>query len=174
MLFRQCPPGTFRYTIKAGDTFHELAHRFRTTVAALISANPNVNPDNLQIGQVICVPLQRIFPACPEGNYYRIRRGDTLFSIARFFSVSVDDLIEANPGIIPERLFIGQVICIPLATPPVACPPDHQTHTVKAGETFFSIAREHGITVGALMRANSNINPDALLIGQKICIPKPA
>ncbi|NLY29612.1 MAG: LysM peptidoglycan-binding domain-containing protein, partial [Firmicutes bacterium] len=47
-------PG-FSYTIRAGDTFFRLAQRFGTTVAASQAANPGVDPNNLQIGQVICI-----------------------------------------------------------------------------------------------------------------------
>ena len=51
-----CPTGSMPYTIKAGDTFYNLAIRFNTTVDAIIRANPNVNPNNLRIGQIICIP----------------------------------------------------------------------------------------------------------------------
>lgn len=51
-----CPAGTFSYTIQSGDTFFTLAQRFNTTVDAIQRANPTVNPNNLQIGQVICIP----------------------------------------------------------------------------------------------------------------------
>lgn len=169
---RQCPPGTTPYTIKRGDTFYSLARRFNTTVSAIISANPGVNPNNLQIGQIVCIPRQPIFPPCPEGNYYRIKPGDTLYSLARFFNVSLDDLIEANPGIDPNRLMVGQIICIPLAVPPVVCPPGTIPYIIKSGDTFYSIARRFKTTVEALKKANPGVNPDALLIGQRICIPR--
>ena len=169
--YSMCPPGTFPYIIRAGDTFYNLARRFNTTVEAIISANPTANPNNLQIGQRICIPTQPIFPPCPEGNYYTIKQGDTLYKIARFFNISLDDLIEANPGIDPMNLMVGQVICIPLARPPVACPPGSMVYIVKAGDTFYSIAHRFNITVEALMMANPGVNPNALLIGQQICIP---
>lgn len=51
-----CPAGTFAYTVRAGDTFFNLAQRFNTTVAAIQRANPTVNPNNLQVGQIICIP----------------------------------------------------------------------------------------------------------------------
>ncbi len=170
---RQCPPNTVAYTIRPGDTFFSLAQRFNTTVPALISANPNVNPNFLQVGQVICIPRQPIFPPCPEGNFYTIRSGDTLFAISRRFNVSLDDLLEANPGIDPERLMIGQVICIPLAVPPPECPANTEPYTIRAGDTFFSLARRFNITLEALIAANPDVNPDALLVGQVICIPRP-
>ena len=51
-----CPNG-FLYTIQPGDTYFLLAQRFGTTVAAIQAANPGVDPNNLQIGQVICIPF---------------------------------------------------------------------------------------------------------------------
>lgn len=168
---RQCPPGTIPYIIKAGDTFYKLAAQFNTTLPAIISANPLVNPNALMIGQQICIPQQPIYPACPEGNFYTIKRGDTLYRIARFFNVSLDDLVEANPGIDPDRLFIGQVICIPLATPPVICLEGQGDYIVKPGDTFYTIAQRFNLTVQEIINANPGVNPQALLVGQKICIP---
>lgn len=166
-----CPPNSFAYVIKAGDTFFSLAQRYNTTVAAIISANPLVDPNRLQIGQTICIPRQPIYPPCPEGNYYTIKTGDTLYSLARFYNVSLDDLIEANPGINPDNLRVGQVICIPLATPPIACPPGTAVYTIQAGDTFYRLARRFNVSIDALIRANPNVDPDALLIGQVICVP---
>ena len=51
-----CPAGTQPYTIRSGDTLYNLAIRFNTSVDAIIRANPGINPNNLQIGQVICIP----------------------------------------------------------------------------------------------------------------------
>ena len=56
LRLQPCPPGTFAYTVRAGDTFFTLAQRFNTTVDAIQRANPTVNPNSLQIGQVICIP----------------------------------------------------------------------------------------------------------------------
>ncbi|MDD3840493.1 MAG: LysM peptidoglycan-binding domain-containing protein [Clostridia bacterium] len=172
--YRQCPPGTRPYVIRAGDTLYSLARRFNTTVGAIMSANPSIDPMSLRVGQRICIPMQPIYPPCPEGNYYIIRAGDTLYSIARRFNVSLDDLLEANPGIDPRRLFIGQVICIPSAAPPPACPPGSTEYVIKQGDTFYKLAQQFNVTVQALIAANPGVNPNALQIGQKICIPPAA
>lgn len=113
---KQCPLGTVPYTIKAGDNLYRLSITFNTTIAAIISANPGVNPNNLLIGQIICIPRQQIYPTCPKGNYYTIRPGDTLYGIASRYNISLDDLFDANPGISPYMISIGQVICIPRGT----------------------------------------------------------
>lgn len=168
---QQCPPGTVTYQIKYGDTLYQLAARFQTTVPAIISANPFINPYYLRIGQRICIPRQQIYPPCPERNYYTIRPGDHLYRIAQFYNVSLDDLIEANPGIDPQRLMVGQIICIPLATPPVTCPSGTRPYQIQRGDTFHSLALRFQTTVEAIRNANPNINPNALLIGQRVCIP---
>src|SRR5690625_6630620 len=54
----------------------------------------------------------------PGTTPYTIKPGDTFFLIARREGITVDALIKANPGVDPDRLFIGQVICIPKSTPP--------------------------------------------------------
>ena len=63
---RKCPSGSFAYTIKAGDTLYLLAIRYNTTVNAILAINPGINPNNLQIGQVICIPGSAPQPGCPD------------------------------------------------------------------------------------------------------------
>jgi hypothetical protein len=51
-----CPPSMKYYVIQQGDTFYKLAKRFNTTVEAIQSLNPGVDPENLQVGQKIRIP----------------------------------------------------------------------------------------------------------------------
>lgn len=168
---RDCPPGTEEYIIKEGDTLYKLAQKFETTIPALIGANPDIDPNNLQIGDALCIPLQKEFPSCPEENYYRIQFGDSLYKIAQRFNISIDDLKEANPRLDPQNLQIGEIICIPVAVPPVECPEGSTAYIVQAGDTFYSIARKFGVTVNDLEAANPGVDPTGLLIGQRICVP---
>lgn len=166
-----CPTGSFPYTIQANDTYWRLAQRFNTTVEAIIAANPGVDPDRLQIGQVICIPGVAPPPACPPGSTsYIVRYGDTLYSIARQYQTTVSAILAINPGLDPNNLRVGQTICIPGIQPPV-CPSGSIAYTVRAGDTVYSIARMYNITVGALLAANPGLDPDRLQIGQTICVP---
>jgi LysM repeat protein len=165
-----CPPNTVAYTIKAGDTFYALARMYNTTTAAIIAANPSVNPNALMIGQQICIPKQTTYPPCTSGNYYTIRQGDTLYAIAARYNVTYNALVAANPGIMPTNLMVGTVICIPTPTP-VTCPGGSKAYTVMAGDTLYSIAARYNITVDAIMRLNPSLDPNSLLIGQVICLP---
>jgi LysM repeat protein len=112
----QCPSGSVSYVIRPGDTFYTIAQRLRTTVAAITALNPGVNPNQLQVGQSICVPAAGPGPSpgsCPGGTLYTIQAGDTFYALASRFGVTLQALIAANPGVDPNRLVIGQQICIP-------------------------------------------------------------
>ncbi len=110
--------------------------------------------------------------APPEDNFYIAQTGDTLYAISRFYNVSLDDLIESNPEIDPELITPGQKIYIPLPPPMLNCPTGAASYIISKGDTFYSVAKKHKMKCSALLKANPNINPDALLIGQSICIPK--
>lgn len=97
---------------------------------------------------------------------YVIQEGDTFWSIAKELEgVSVEELKTMNPKVDPTKLTIG--MSINLAKTPLG-----QTYKVKAGDTFWGIARAYnGIDMEDLIKANPKVNPKALQIGQEIFIP---
>jgi LysM repeat protein len=111
--FRQCPANHYPYTVQAGETLSSIAMRLEVSLARIMAANPGVNPYYLQIGQVLCIP------ACPPHHTPKmIEPGDTLYHIAQTYGVTVASILEANPGVDPNYLRVGQRLCIPAATVP--------------------------------------------------------
>lgn len=85
-----------------------IAFRLESSVMRILAANPDLDPNNLQIGRVICIP------SCPPNHVSRIiGRGDTLYQIAQDYGVSVASILEANPGVDANSLRVGQRLCIP-------------------------------------------------------------
>lgn len=106
--YRQCPAEHYPYTVQPGDTLNYIAFRLESSVSRILAANPGVDPNNLQIGQVICIP------SCPPNHFSKIiEPGDTLYAIAQAYGVSVSSILEANPGTDPKALRVGQRLCIP-------------------------------------------------------------
>ncbi|CEP67683.1 LysM domain [Moorella glycerini] len=104
-----CPSGRY-WRVEAGDTLYLIALRIGTTVDELLRLNRGVDPYNLQIGQVLCLPPE---PPCPSGVYWEVAPGDTLYSIARVTGTTVEKLLELNPHVDPYNLQVGQKICLP-------------------------------------------------------------
>ncbi|HHV65693.1 MAG TPA: LysM peptidoglycan-binding domain-containing protein [Peptococcaceae bacterium] len=105
--------GTIPYHLKPGDTFHALARRFSTTVEAIQAANPEKDLYNLQVGEVIFIPVRRNVVPCPPSKRYVIKAGDTFSKLAQKYGLSTATLLALNPGVDPLNLQVGQIICLP-------------------------------------------------------------
>ena len=86
---------TVQYTVKPGDSLWKIAMEFDTTVNDIARYNGIVNPDDIAVGQVlrIYIPEQ---PSTEIPEWYIVREGDTLYTIAKKFNTTVDQLVELN------------------------------------------------------------------------------
>lgn len=117
---RECPVGSLPYIVREGDTLDKIAQSYSVTLQSIMKANVNVNPYNLNPGQVLCIPLQsEEYPSCRTTNYYIAQEGDTFFSIGKKFGVDTEEIINANMGVEPENIYTGIILCIPVAPSPV-------------------------------------------------------
>ena len=157
------------YMVQPGDTLSGIAERFGVSLSQLLAANHQItDPNVIIVGQRITIPTA---PMTPAPEIYIVQPGDTLFTIAQRFGVTLERLIMANPQITdPNRINVGQRINIPRAAPP---PPSPETtvYVVQPGDTLFRIAQRFGFTVETLIRLNPGINPNLIYPGQRIQIP---
>jgi LysM repeat protein len=116
----------------------------------------------------------------PATEEYTVVQGDTFSGIAKKFpGLTVKQIQEANPGVEPTKLRIGQRIVIPAPTVSAPAAPGGlsaggaQVYTVKSGDTLTKIAEEYGTTVKAL-RAENNLITDKIKVGDKLKIPEKA
>ena len=101
------------------------------------------------------------------GNYYTVKSGDSLWSIAKKYNVTVNDLKEAN-GLTSSKLSIGDVLKIPVIE---VEQPKENTYVVKSGDSLYKIAQNYDTTVSEIMQLN-NLTSTVLSIGQILEIPK--
>lgn len=172
------PNNMFMYTVKSGDTLYGIARKYNTTVQEIINLN-YFKDTILQPGQVIRIPEMYTKESdmyMPNYVNYIVKRGDTLYSIARNNNVSVDTLIKDN-GLTSNTLSIGQTIRIRTPEKEVVeecygtgyIPEETTTYIVKKGDNLYSIARKFGITVQDIKKKN-NLNSNLLSIGQELII----
>lgn len=98
-------------------------------------------------------------------NYYQVKSGDTLWSIARNNGITVKELKDAN-NLTSNTLSIGQLIYIPKNETEII---ETEIYTVKAGDTLYGISQKYNLTVDELKKLN-NLSNNTLSIGQKLKI----
>lgn len=89
-----------------------------------------------------------------------VKKGDTLYSIAKRYDMSILELIELNGLDSPDQLYVGQVLKTT----------SNKYHIVKRGDTLASIARKYGTNYRTLAQKNNIKPPYELKIGQKIAL----
>ena len=169
------PDAMFLYTVKKGDTLYNLARVYGTSVAAIKSLN-YLKDDNLSVGQVIRIPemfVEYDEVILPSYKNYIVKKGDTLYSIARDNNTSVDIIINDN-ALKTNVLKIGQNLkirtdeseileCFGEEYSPV------NNYVVKKGDTLYSIAKKFGVSVSDILNKNK-LKSSSLSIGQVLNI----
>lgn len=153
------------YTVQKGDSLYSIANANNTTVSAIKTLN-NLTSNNLSIGQQLKLPEKEVVePESPlYSNTYTVTKGDSLYSIAKKYDITVDDLKTTN-NLKTNTLSIGQILKIPGTSIE-----EPNTHTVSKGESLYSIANKYGTTVNELKSLN-NLSSNTLSIGQVLKLP---
>lgn len=98
------------YTIKKGETFYDLETVHGWTHGTLQKLNPTINPNKLQVGQIIKVPASNKSNATNAVKYYVVKSGDTLSRIASAYGKTVSQLAALNGIKDPDKITVGQKI----------------------------------------------------------------
>jgi LysM repeat protein len=151
-----------------------------TNEAPVVEVPPSNTIPPVDQNPIVQPPIVPITPAAT--TEYTIVKGDTYSTIAKKFHVTTKALQEANPGIEPTKLQIGQKIQVPAPSAPStgtttepsdvagAGGSDTPIYTVKSGDTLSRIAAQYHVTVRAIRSAN-NLRTDSIKVGQKLKIP---
>lgn len=107
---------------------------------------------------------------------YVVQPGDSVYSVARAYGVSPDDVISRNNLQYPYYLEVGQELIIPgdgtSPTGPTNTPPaGGKQHVVQQGEWLYSIARKYGVSWEAIAEANNLAYPYTVYPGDILYIP---
>lgn len=153
---KEIPSSANTYKVVAGDNLYSIANKYNTTVDELKKLN-NLTSNNLSIGQVLIIENG----TASNNNTYKVANGDTLYSVARKYNISVDELKKLN-NLTSNSLSIGQILKVPAS--------NNVEYIVKKGDNLYSLANKYGVSVKDIMNLN-NLKNTNLSINQKLIIP---
>ncbi len=164
------------HVVRRGETLSSIAVRYGTTVQALVRVNNLRSANVIYVGQRLTIPSEAgSGTASAASGTYRVRRGDTLSSIARRFGTTVNALVRVNGLANANTIYAGQRLSIPgpggSSGGQGEASSGGKVYTVRRGDTLASIAYRHGTTAAAIASANGLRNPNLIYRGQKLRIP---
>ncbi len=145
------------YIVKSGDSLYAIAKEFNTTVDEIKRLN-NLTSNILSINQELLIPDNNISLT----STYKVKKGDSLYSISKAFNTTVDNLKKLN-NLTSNNLSIGQELIIPKDTSNI--------YIVKSGDSLYAIAKKFNTTVDEIKKLN-NLTSNNLSIDQKLIIQK--
>jgi LysM repeat protein len=193
------------HVVQPGETLYRIGLQYNVDYRQIAQWNNIPPPYNLSVGQRLVVsepstvgstmpapapttpPPAQPVPQPPSGNmqYHTVAKGDTLYSIARRYGRSFQELAAWNGISAPYTLSVGQQLIVSggsggyqptqptiVTTPPPSTAPTTGAsyHTVSAGETLYSIARRYGRSFQELASWNNISSPYTLNIGQRLIV----
>lgn len=189
------------HTVTKGETVFTLCQKYKVSQKDIMAANPGLSAI-LKAGSTVKVPVgvaaaetkkaepvtSQEQPATEEEYYYhKVAAKQTLFSIAKQYGITPNEIIRNNPEI-TNGVAPGQVLKIPVSSTPEgqkagetadgqAKPMDvseYNVHPVVSGETLYSLEQRYGVSHDEMLKYNPALQ-NGLKAGMKLKIPvKPA
>lgn len=186
----------FEYIVQPGDTLFGISLKFNVPLQTVIELNSIKNPDRIDVGDKIIIPVSDEFyqivqivqsqckydqtivapddsvedtPSHSQMTFvrYKMKRGDTIFSLARKYNTTQANILALNPNIKDvNNIPIGEIVTIPL-------PPENSyIYTVKPGDTVYSVAKAQNTTVKDIMEYNFIPEDYTIYPGQQLILVK--
>lgn len=186
-----------KHKVAKKETVADIARKYKVTPYDIYRLNPDAK-NGIKENSVLLVPKQsKPEAAAPvaeqptkvANTIHEVQAKETLYSLAKKYNVSVDELKKANGATVDNGLQIGQKVIIPVKGSAVKVaaakaeevvktaekknPPSYFYHTVAAGETKYSIAKQYGMSLQLLETLNPEVK-DKLPLGYKLKLDKNA
>lgn len=158
-----------KYKVEKGETISQISKKFSVDKDVILKLNPDAASGIVE-NQLLFIPNN--INSIAENHI--VEPKETLFSIARIFNVSVQDLANLNEQELKSGLRIGMTVAIPNKKKTIegnarVINAETVFHIVEAKETKYFISKKYGISIGQLESQNPEII-NGLIIGTKLAI----
>jgi LysM repeat protein len=174
-----------KHTVEKGETVSQLSRKYNVSLEDIYALNPSA-VDIIKIGEVLSIPRsegqnQSITTSTSISSNsdtitYAVVYGDTKYSLARRFGISIEEFERQNPHT-KNGLQAGHILKIQGQENTSASSGNvtiRKTHVVLKGQTLWGISKQNELTVDQLVNANADILSGILQIGQVLRIPAPS
>jgi peptidoglycan lytic transglycosylase D len=177
-------PKIYKHKVRRGETLAKIADDFNVTISNIKSSN-NLKSSKIFPGQVLKIESNGVNVASKKSTpkrksskkkttTHKVRRGETIGTIAARYGMSSRQLKNLNPGKIKgNTVYKGSRLKVYSDYSKGSSSKKKKTpnyYTVRRGDTMSSISKRFGVSLNKLKRLNKNFNPNKLSIGQKVRI----
>lgn len=162
------------HLVKSGETLFGIARTYGISIADLVEANPSTK-SGLKSGQQLTIPSNTTkIDSDNQQSHYVVKPGDTLYRVALNHNVTLEELLQNNPGVTPDNFKAGETIVIPAPNSKLAAQNKEPetifvSEKIEKGETFQSISKEYKVSEQQIREANPNVKE--LKSGKFVSIP---
>jgi cell wall-associated NlpC family hydrolase len=174
---------TEKHKVVSGDSFYSIAKKYSVTESDIYELNPKVKGQTLQLNTVLIIPKVKPTTKSSRKNsndFHEVTSGESFFTIAKKYDISIEDLKDFNSTISPSKLQIGTKIALTknknakdakLNKKEEASISKDLIHSVKKGETISHITDMYDVSFKELKKLNPKLDVK-LQIDEKIIIRK--
>lgn len=166
---------SFKHRVSKGQTISSIAQQYGVGINMLLETN------GLHRHTIISVGQQIMINETPErvGGKHRIRRGESISTIASKYKVSIRRLLEANNLHKRSVIRAGKTLIIPGHTTASSSKisstkgtsKTRKSHQIRSGESISTIAQKYAVRMRDLLRANQLTKKSIIRAGHTLIIP---
>lgn len=180
----------YYYEVQKGESIYQVSVKLGVTREQITEHNPSA-ADGLKPKMRLYFPMSKFSTdggavtvdvaqnSAAGVATHVVKKGETLYGVARKYGMTADDLIKLNPQA-ENGIKTGDVLRITSAEPAaeaaetesvVTDASGNRVHVIKSGETLFSIANKNGVTLEELLAVNPKLDPMRYKSGDSVIIP---
>lgn len=152
------------HLVKKGETVYSLANLYHVPVEQIYKLNPG-SRDGIKAGEILQIRNATVLtPTGDNPQFYVVKKGDTLYQLARTFNTTVASILSTNPGISDKNFMAGTTIKVPAKGEGIKSETKKveeskvvgfSSYKVSKEDTWASISEKTGVSVDDLKNANN-------------------